>query len=418
GNALLLGFSIARMAYSKYHGALVVLFTVASNPRLLLRWRAWLAVAVAGGLMVPHLMWQADNDWVSMGYHLTGRNKVFRYDYITDYLLNLLAVYNPLFWPTYVRAWIVSRSRSAVERALYFIGAGLMVFFLLSSIRGYVQPQWTIVAAFMFVMLLFNYARVHPRTRKYIMWSGLVTIALVAIVRVEMIFNPLKIRFEIFNNKESYGAIAAEAAGRPVIFNGNYAIAAKYIYYTGGEAYCQPDLYYRSSQWQLLDYDTRMAGREVLAQVRKRADDLQLANGMGFSYEVVRDFHPVRLVTVTPAIPVPASATPGETFGLPVVIHNPYPYDIRASPDSISLNVVWGIQKRREFSEITLQLDTLLRAESSLSLTLDVPALSVPEPPAEFTEGEYNMGFTLHNPPVGYWYNSPRWKVDMIRVRK
>ena len=44
------------------------------------------------------------------------------------------------------------------------------------------------------------------------MLLGGVIIALVALVRIEMIFNPLGIRFEVFNNPESYAAIAAEAA--------------------------------------------------------------------------------------------------------------------------------------------------------------------------------------------------------------
>jgi hypothetical protein len=411
GNALLLGFSIALMAYAKYHGALVVFFTLLSNPRLLLRWRAWAAVAFAGALMIPHLRWQAQNDWVSMGYHLTGRNRVFSFDYISSYLLNLLAVFNPLFWSIYVRAWIASRSRGTLERAVCFIGAGLFVFFLLSSIRGYVQPQWTIAAAFMLVMLLFGYARRHPRTRRYIVRAGAVTVALVALFRIEMIFNPLNIRFEIFDNEESYGAIAARAAGRPVIFNGNYAIAAKYIYYTGQEAYCQPDLYYRSSQWQLTDYDTRMAGREVLAQVwRRGGPDMELANGMAFNYEAVKDFRPVRLVGVTPAEPFPAEVSPGEEFDLKVVISNPYPHDIRISPDSISLNIVWGVQKLRDFHETTLPVDTLVGARGELPLTLRVVAPR--------SEREYDVGFTLRNPPVGHWYNSPRWKVKLVEPKK
>ena len=49
-----------------------------------------------------------------------------------------------------------------------------------------------------------------------------------------MIFNPLGLRFEVFDNQESYGAITREAAGRPVIFRGSYAVAAKYRFYTGG----------------------------------------------------------------------------------------------------------------------------------------------------------------------------------------
>ncbi|MFR5768426.1 MAG: hypothetical protein ACLUFW_11070 [Alistipes sp.] len=50
--------------------------------------------------------------------------------------------------PLYVRSWIAVKPQNAVERALKFIPAAFIVFFLLSTLRGYVQPQWVIVAVF------------------------------------------------------------------------------------------------------------------------------------------------------------------------------------------------------------------------------------------------------------------------------
>ncbi len=105
---------------------------------------------------------------------------------------------------------------------------------------------WTVQGVFGLVYVLFDYTRRHPRTRRYVMRAGTATLVLVTLVRLEMIFNPLGIRFEIFDNPESYEAIAREAAGRPVVFCGNYSQAAKYRFYTGGEAYCQPDIRYRT----------------------------------------------------------------------------------------------------------------------------------------------------------------------------
>lgn len=43
---------------------------------------------------------------------------------------------------------------------------------MLSSLRGYVQPQWVIVSCFGLVCVLFAYARRHPRTRRYVMRAG------------------------------------------------------------------------------------------------------------------------------------------------------------------------------------------------------------------------------------------------------
>lgn len=123
-----------------------------------------------------------------------------------------------------------------------------------------------IVSVFGLIYVAFAYVRRHPRTRRYAMAAGGATLLLVAAVRVEMIFNPLGLRFEVFDNSESYGAIAAEAQGRPVVFRHGYAVAAKYAFYTGGEAYCQPNIRYRTHQWQFRDDDSRFAGREVLVE--------------------------------------------------------------------------------------------------------------------------------------------------------
>ena len=130
------------------------------------------------------------------------------------------------------------KPQNAVERALRFIPAAFIVFFLLSTLRGYVQPQWVIVAVFGLLYTLFTYARRHPRTRRYLMRMGWVTLALIALTRLVMIFNPLGIRYEVFDNRTSYGEIAEIADGRPVVFRHGYAVAAKYAFYTGGEAYC------------------------------------------------------------------------------------------------------------------------------------------------------------------------------------
>lgn len=68
-------------------------------------------------------------------------------------------IFNPFFVPLYVKAWITVKPQSAVARALKFIPVAFIVFFLLSTFRGYVQPQWVIVAVFGLIYTLFTYAR-------------------------------------------------------------------------------------------------------------------------------------------------------------------------------------------------------------------------------------------------------------------
>src|SRR5690606_30469653 len=68
---LVLGFSMAAMMYSKYHAILLIGFVILSNPKILLRYRFWMAAVFALVLYIPHFYWLNETDFVSLKYHLS-----------------------------------------------------------------------------------------------------------------------------------------------------------------------------------------------------------------------------------------------------------------------------------------------------------------------------------------------------------
>ena len=411
---LWMGVAIALMAYSKYHGALVVLFALAvTPPRQFLRPTLYLSALVAAVLLVPHLVWQYDHGWASFAYHLSGRNSVFKPNYVVEFLTNMLVVFNPFFVPLYVQAWRKVKPQTPVGRALKLLPVAFIVFFLLSSLRGYVQPQWVIVACFGLIYVLFTYARRHPRTRRYVMWAGGVTIALIALVRLEMIFNPLGIRFEVFDNRTSYGAIAEAADGRPVVFRQGYAVAAKYAFYTGGEAYCQPNIRYRTHQWQFRDDDSRFTGREVLiecpaevADTTREVHSLTMANGRRFTWFVDRDFHPVRLVEIA-FTGLPAQVAVGGELRLKLEITNPYPYEIAVGEKDVQLSILWkhGRFRVEEFptgAHFTIPADGTLTCEVIFSV------------PPQLAGETFDVGFALRREGYTNWFNGKSIPTEVV----
>ena len=404
---LWMGAAIALMAYSKYHGALVLLFALAANPRLFARPALYASGAVAAVLLVPHLVWQYHHDWASFVYHLSARNSVFRPGYVVEFLANMLVVFNPFLVPIYVQAWRKTRPQSAVGRALKLLPAAFIGFFLLSSLRGYVQPQWVIVSVFGLIYVAFAYVRRHPRTRRYAMAAGGATLLLVAAVRVEMIFNPLGLRFEVFDNSESYGAIAAEAQGRPVVFRHGYAVAAKYAFYTGGEAYCQPNIRYRTHQWQFRDDDSRFAGREVLvecpppgiADTTGRVRTVRLANGRSFTWFVDPDFRPVRKVGVTIG-GMPRRVAAGDTLRLRLRFSNPYDYAIRVGmePQGVRLSMLWK-HGRFRVEEFPLEDRFTIPAGGEVSHEVIFPV------PQRLSGAQFEAGFALGREGYTNWFN-------------
>ena len=402
---LWMGIARALMAYSKYHGALVVLFALAANPRQLLRPALYSSGAVALLLLVPHLVWQYEHDWASFAYHLSGRNSVFRPGYVVEFLANVLVVFNPFFVPLYVQAWRKVKPQTPVGRALKLLPVAFIVFFMLSSLRGYVQPQWVIVSCFGLVCVLFAYARRHPRTRRYVMRAGGVTVGLIVLVRLVMIFNPLGIRFEVFNNPESYAAIAAEADGRPVVFRYGYAVAAKYAFYTGGEAYCQPNIRYRTHQWQFRDDDSQFIGREVLVECpdgtvsdsTRQVRTLTMANGRSFTWFVDPTFHPVRLVDIA-FTGLPGRVAAGETLRLELRIRNPYPYAIRVGADDTQLVMLW---KHGRFRVDEFPTGETFTIPADSELTRGVTLTVLPQLAGE----TFDVGFALRREGYTNWFN-------------
>jgi hypothetical protein len=402
---LWMGIAMALMAYSKYHGALVVLFALAANPRQLLRPALYSSGAVALLLLVPHLVWQYEHDWASFAYHLSGRNSVFRPGYVVEFLANVLVVFNPFFVPLYVQAWRKVKPQTPVGRALKLLPVAFIVFFMLSSLRGYVQPQWVIVSCFGLVCVLFAYARRHPRTRRYVMRAGGVTVGLIVLVRLVMIFNPLGIRFEVFNNPESYAAIAAEADGRPVVFRYGYAVAAKYAFYTGGEAYCQPNIRYRTHQWQFRDDDSQFIGREVLVECpdgtvsdsTRQVRTLTMANGRSFTWFVDPAFHPVRLVDIA-FTGLPGRVAAGETLRLELRIRNPYPYAIRVGADDTQLVMLW---KHGRFRVDEFPTGETFTIPADSELTRGVTFTVLPQLAGE----TFDVGVALRREGYTNWFN-------------
>ncbi len=407
---LWMGVAMALMAYSKYHGALVVLFALAVNYRQLLRPKLYLSGFVTLILLLPHLWWQYEHDFASFAYHLSDRNSSFEVGNVVEFLLNMAVVFNPLFLPLYIKAFGAVRPTSELQRALKWLPVLFIGFFTLSSLRGYVQPQWVIVSAFGLNYLLFEYARHHRRTRRYVMVSGAVIIALVVVVRLVMIFNPLSLKSEVFNNEEKFSQIADVAQGRDVIFAGGYSGAAKYIFYTGHSAYCQPDVRYRTHQWQFRQDDRDFIGREVLIQTSDATmatDSIMLIDGGKFRYFIDPSYHPVREVEIVENHPDNSYKVGRNEAMVSLTLKNPYPYDIEVGSGDVELAMLLK-QGRFRVEEIATDAQFVLPAKSTLhSQTISFTL------PDSLAGEEFSMGFALVRKGYVNWFNSPTYKVTI-----
>ncbi len=144
-SAAMLGVVMALMVYSKYHGVLVILCTLLSNPALLRRGYAWLAVMISIALFAPHIYWQYTHDFPSVRYHLFERNASgFRFAYTWEFLLGQVLLAGPLVG--WLLLWAAARHRPSdlLEKALRWTLFGVYLVFFLSTFRGRAEANWTV----------------------------------------------------------------------------------------------------------------------------------------------------------------------------------------------------------------------------------------------------------------------------------
>lgn len=417
--ALLIGLSVALLAYAKYQGALIVLLILLSDLKLMRNWRIWLAAAFAALLMIPHLWWQYDHDWVSFRYHLSDRNGVFAWGDVFEYLLNLLATFNPLLFVPFIIYMYKRKSTEAIGRALRFIAWGFMGFFLLSTLRGYVQPQWVIPMVFSMLYILTRAAERNTAFRSYVIKVGGVMVVLLLAVRLfAMNYTGDLIKFEIFNNHKAYQQLSDEMDGRTLIFDGGYAQASKMNYYSDGFAFAHPSIYNRSSQYQMLSMDDDLYGKPVAVAVntsiRDRSSRLTLdtayhhfkiANSMEFYYDTINYYIPTRRVEIN-YTGLPEKSLINQPIVFDIEIHNPYPYSIPTSEFKLIGQFKSG---RFLWYEIEIPWKDMptIPANDSVHIRSEV---IIPK----MNSGNYKFGFTLQRPPATSWYNSPRREIHII----
>ena len=300
-NALLMGLFMALMIYSKYHAFLLLGLIVLSNLKLLKDCKFWMACLLALALLLPHILWQVNNDFPSFRYHLAGRNEAFRWSYFLEYLPNQLLIFNPFTFGAVVyvlfkhKPWIASSCLLAMthkpnahdpqkvgsdviaseakqsrertpqkvfERGLCFIIIGFFFFFWLMAFRGHVEPHWTIVCVIPMVVLLYRKALIDEKLRKYTMYFILPSLLLILAFRI-LLLTPLADRFGYHGKEPYYRAIEQVADNHPVVFRGSFQEPALYHYFTGKESSTLQCYYDRMTQYDLWQFDKAWIGQPV-----------------------------------------------------------------------------------------------------------------------------------------------------------
>jgi hypothetical protein len=339
--ALLLAVIIACLLYSKYHGILLIGFTVLSNIKLLKRRSFWVIVILSVVLYFPHVLWQVDHGYPSVNYHLFEQSTDhYNFSQTWTYFPGQLLMAGPLIgWFLFYNAF-TARIKDAFIRGLMVNGIGTFAFFLISSFKGEVQPQWTLIAFAPLAMLCLIRFKQAGNWRPWVKWLAITNMIFILLVRVLIITASPLIRM-IGQVKSLYGFkqwaydIRQKVGDNYVIFNDGFQNASKYDFYnntTKGFAY--DERYYRLTQFDIWPIEEGVQGKKAywlskspISEVS--TDTLNTTGGKWYGGWVndVRTYQKVKVEMATYKIKL----VPGEGMFFDLNITNPYPYTIKFS---------------------------------------------------------------------------------------
>ena len=276
--SILLGVTMALLLYSKYQGVLIIFFSLMANPKLFARYHIYVAGITAFVLFCPHLYWQYLHGFPSLQFHLLERNAPqYKLSFTTDYILGQIIFAGPLAGPLFLWCAFRKKTSNRFERALQLTMGGIYIFFLVTTLKGRVEANWTLPALVPVIVLTHQYLLDHYRLRKWMSRLAALTIILVFAVRLHTMidFFPdrrLKID-EFLTNREWAMAIHQHAKGVPVFFTDSYQRPSKYWFYTGTPAFSLNTVDYRRNNFSFWPMEEKLFNQKAYAIYQGRKQD-------------------------------------------------------------------------------------------------------------------------------------------------
>jgi len=339
--ALLLAVIIACLLYSKYHGILLIGFTVLSNIGLFKRKTFWGIVIVSVILYIPHILWQANHGYPSVNYHLFEQSSDhYQFSQTYTYFPGQLLMAGPFIgWLLFYNAFS-TRIKDAFIRGLMVNGIGTFIFFLISSMKGEVQPQWTLIAFAPLVVLALIRFKQKGNWRPWFGWLAIVNLVFILLIRISIITASPLIRKVgqvkgLFGFKEWAKTINQKAGDNYVIMNDGFQNASKYDFYNNStKGFAYDTRYYRLTQFDIWPIEEDIQHKKAYYLVKYpikgiTTDTLNTTGGTWYGgwLNDVRTYQKVIIEAKNYKI----KGGPGENLSLDLTIENPYPDTINFS---------------------------------------------------------------------------------------
>jgi hypothetical protein len=344
---------MAGLMYSKYHAALVIIFLLLSNLKLLKDPKAWIALVVSLFCYAPHLWWLFEQDLVSIKYHLFDRpNQPYSFTKFTaGYFLNLITLFGLTFPLAY---WALYKfpGKDPFNRALKFITYGILIFFFASSFQRRVQTQWLIVICIPMALMVVYYAIDHKIFRKWLYRLSVANVLILLFLRAGLVYEPLfPVQYESHGNKKWVASLEEVVGEHPVVFENSYRLASMYAFYSGNRSFSLNNIYYRKNQYSIDDSEQGVQGQRIFYVPKSRAErplyyvDQKGRKRYGYFVDSFRSYRKIQ-AGVEPEHELQAGQ-PARMW-----LYNPYPFDIPLEELKFGVAFLDRYKKVKEFVSV------------------------------------------------------------------
>ena len=268
-NTILLGLVIACMLYSKYHGILIVFFTLLSNLALLRKWQTYLAAVVAAVCFLPHGFWQLSHGLPSVAYHLFERNATeYQFEFSLQYVTGQILLAGPLIGWLILHAAFTKKPTGQFEKTLRWTTLGIFGLFLVATLKGRSEANWTVPAFVGLIVLAHQHITEKIAWQKWVYRLLIPSLLLILVTRIYMMSDvkpqPWLKKDEFHKTREWAQAVKDTANGLPVVFPNSYQRASQYWFYSGDTSFALNCVQYRRSNYNFWPLEERLQGKKVM----------------------------------------------------------------------------------------------------------------------------------------------------------
>lgn len=225
----LLGICFAGLMYSKYHGLLVLIFTLVPILTFVIKKPTfYIAIILSLILYSPHFYWLYLNDFPPILYHFIDRSaeQKFSFSQPLIYVITALIGAAGLLFFYIAPALKKVNTKDLFKKSVFWLVIGPFLFFLISTLKDTTQAQWLLISYVAIGLILYWYL-IQLENLKWVKILGFSTVGLILIARIFIMIPSISPLYET----KSFGYLSGNLAQTEIVAFEKYQEASIFQFY-------------------------------------------------------------------------------------------------------------------------------------------------------------------------------------------